>query len=218
MTLDHRPLSDIQIRPDVNGSEGYSGPGSSAARRKAGVDPEADLVANQDFWKKLADSERMPFQMRVGQLAGNTVWMLAPSVQYTNLTYRDRNGIRAYLRRRRRAHVRVRLTGVIAAAVVSDVRFPPVRFSFASDCGPPPGGGGTAECDPERSFGESRQSLLCSRGSRFRPVIALVLTSGPGNLCSLGAVGSAIRPGDGGQPKICPQGNIHPPPTSMVQS
>jgi hypothetical protein len=38
----------------------------------------------------------MPFQMRVGQVAGNTVWMLAPSVQYTNLTCPDRNGIRAY--------------------------------------------------------------------------------------------------------------------------
>ena len=41
-------------------------------------------------------AERMPFQMRCGTLAGNTVWFIAPSVQYTGLTYQDRNGIRTY--------------------------------------------------------------------------------------------------------------------------
>jgi hypothetical protein len=88
--------NDIQIRPDVNGSDGYSGTRIVGRNPEGGVDPEADLMANQDFWTKLAESERMPFQMRVGQAAGNTVWMIAPSVEYTNLTYRDRNGIRAY--------------------------------------------------------------------------------------------------------------------------
>ena len=79
MTLDHSPLSDIQIRPDVNGSDGYSGTRIVGRSPEGGVDPEADLVANQDFWKKLADTERMPFQMRLRQVAGNTVRMLAPS-------------------------------------------------------------------------------------------------------------------------------------------
>jgi hypothetical protein len=38
----------------------------------------------------------MPFQMRVGYNPGNTVWVLAPGVQYTGLTYQDRQGILAY--------------------------------------------------------------------------------------------------------------------------
>ena len=38
----------------------------------------------------------MPFQMRVGTVPGNTVWMLAPVTQYTGLTYRDRTGLRTY--------------------------------------------------------------------------------------------------------------------------
>ena len=40
--------------------------------------------------------QRMPFQMRVGSEAGNTVWLIAPSVQYTGLTYADRQGILTY--------------------------------------------------------------------------------------------------------------------------
>jgi hypothetical protein len=38
----------------------------------------------------------MPFQMRVGYLPGNTVWVLAPCTQYTGMTYADRNGILVY--------------------------------------------------------------------------------------------------------------------------
>jgi hypothetical protein len=38
----------------------------------------------------------MPFQMRVGSQAGNTVWFMAPNAQYTGLTYQDRNGILSY--------------------------------------------------------------------------------------------------------------------------
>jgi hypothetical protein len=63
---------------------------------EVGVDPEAALVADHDFWSRMGDGQRMPFQMRVGQTAGNTIWMLAPVTQYTGLTYRDRTGIRAY--------------------------------------------------------------------------------------------------------------------------
>jgi len=29
-------------------------------------------------------------------VAGNRIWMIAPGVQYSGLTYRDRSGIRAY--------------------------------------------------------------------------------------------------------------------------
>ena len=63
---------------------------------EGGIDPEAELVANHDFWGKMGRAERMSLQMRVGTEPGNTVWFLAPSVQYTGLTYQDRNGIRTY--------------------------------------------------------------------------------------------------------------------------
>ncbi len=88
--------NDIQIRPDVSSKEGYVGTRIVSRSPEGGIDPEAELVANHDFWGKMGKAERMSFQMRVGTDRGNTVWFLAPSVQYTGLTYQDRNGIRTY--------------------------------------------------------------------------------------------------------------------------
>jgi hypothetical protein len=88
--------NDIQIRPDVSSNEGYVGTRIVSRAPEGGIDPEAELVASHDFWGKLGRAERMTFQMRVGTEPGNTVWFLAPSVQYTGLTYQDRNGIRTY--------------------------------------------------------------------------------------------------------------------------
>ena len=88
--------NDIQIRPDVSSNEGYVGTRIVSRAPEGGIDPEAELVANHDFWGKMGRAERMTLQMRVGTEPGNTVWFLAPSVQYTGLTYQDRNGIRTY--------------------------------------------------------------------------------------------------------------------------
>lgn len=88
--------NDIQIRPDVSSEEGYVGTRIVARAPEGGIDPEAELVASHDFWGKLGAAERMPFQMRIGTQLGNTVWFLAPSTQYSGLTYQDRNGIRTY--------------------------------------------------------------------------------------------------------------------------
>ena len=88
--------NDIQIRPDVSSSDGYIGTRITARKPEGGIDPEADLVANNDFWGQMAAATRMPFQMRVGHQAGNTIWVIAPNTQYTGLTYTDRNGILSY--------------------------------------------------------------------------------------------------------------------------
>jgi len=88
--------NDIQIRPDVSSKEGYIGTRIVSRAPEGGINPEADLVANNDFWSHLANASRMPFQMRVGHQPGNTVWIVAPGVQYTGLTYADRNGILTY--------------------------------------------------------------------------------------------------------------------------
>ena len=88
--------NDIQIRPDVSSPEGYVGTRIVSRKPEGGVDPEADLVANNDFWGQMSTALRMPFEMRVGFLPGNTIWIIAPNTQYTGLTYTDRNGILAY--------------------------------------------------------------------------------------------------------------------------
>jgi hypothetical protein len=88
--------NDIQVRPDVSSAQGYIGTRIVSRAPEGGINPEADLVANNDFWGQLSRADRMPFQMRVGYNPGNTVWVLAPGVQYTGLTYQDRQGILAY--------------------------------------------------------------------------------------------------------------------------
>jgi hypothetical protein len=88
--------NDIQIRPDVSSPEGYIGTRIVSRKPQGAIDPEADLVANNDFWTQMATALRMPFQMRVGHVPGNTVWVIAPNTQYTGLTYADRNGILVY--------------------------------------------------------------------------------------------------------------------------
>jgi hypothetical protein len=89
-------MNDIVIRPDVSSSDGYNGVRITSRKPEGGIDPEADAVANQDFWGHFAAAEEMPFQMRCGTSAGNTIWMLAPNTQYSGLTYQDRSGILAY--------------------------------------------------------------------------------------------------------------------------
>lgn len=94
--LNYTQGNDIQIRPDVSSAEGYIGTRIVARTPEGGIDPEAELVASHDFWGKMGAATRMPFQMRIGIEPGNTIWFLAPSTQYTGLTYQDRNGIRTY--------------------------------------------------------------------------------------------------------------------------
>jgi hypothetical protein len=89
-------MNDIQIRPDVGSSDGYIGTRIVSRKPEGGINPEADLVANNDFWGQLAAAQEMPLQLRVGHVPGNTVWMLFPNTQYSGLTYTDRNGILAY--------------------------------------------------------------------------------------------------------------------------
>ncbi len=88
--------NDIQIRPDVSSLQGYIGSRIVGRTPEGGIDPEADTVANYDFWSFLRSATRIPFQMRIGSTAGNMVWCLAPSTQYTKMTYTDRNGISTY--------------------------------------------------------------------------------------------------------------------------
>ena len=80
-------MNDVQIRPDVSSRTATTAPGSSSRKPEGGINPEADLVANNDFWGEFAAAQCMPFQMRVGTVAGNTVWMICPNTQYSGLTY-----------------------------------------------------------------------------------------------------------------------------------
>jgi hypothetical protein len=81
-------------RSDVSNTDGYNGVIMTGREPKGGIDPEATLVANEDFWGSLASAEQMLFRMRLGNVVGNRSWVIAPATQYTGLTYANRDSIR----------------------------------------------------------------------------------------------------------------------------
>ncbi len=86
--------NQVAERPDVNSTDGYAGTRITGREPKGGIDPEATLVADYDFWGLLASSEQTALTMRIGSTAGNRILFNAPKIIYTGLTYADRNGIR----------------------------------------------------------------------------------------------------------------------------
>lgn len=88
--------NQIVPRPDANSSDGYYGVRLVGRSPEGGVNPEARRVSEYDFWAKMKSAVGMNFSVRWGTSAGNTVWMKGPQVQYTGLTYQDRDGMRVY--------------------------------------------------------------------------------------------------------------------------
>lgn len=86
----------IVPRPDVNMSDGYNGVRITARSPQGGIDPEDSLVRDYDWWTKMAQGTQVSLSMRFGQTAGNIVWMYSPLIQYTGLTYQDRDGLKVY--------------------------------------------------------------------------------------------------------------------------
>ena len=95
-TLSFEQQNEIVPRPDANGSDGYNGVRLTGRNPQGGLDPEATLVADHSFWDDFEASRRVPFKCRFGQTDGNVVWMFAPALQYSGLTYQDRDGMRVY--------------------------------------------------------------------------------------------------------------------------
>lgn len=86
----------ISPRVDANNSDGYSGTRVTARAPKGGVDPEATKMGDYNFYAKMAAASSMLMSCRFGKNNGNIIWVKAPKVQYSGLTYKDRDGIRVY--------------------------------------------------------------------------------------------------------------------------
>lgn len=87
---------NILPRLDANGADGYNGTYIDDRNPTGGFDPEAVLVADEDFWDALAQATEMAFTVRVGTTAGNTVTITSANIQYTGLTYSTRDNIQTY--------------------------------------------------------------------------------------------------------------------------
>lgn len=87
--------NSIAARPDVNNSDGYNGVRITERNTTGQIDPELVAVASFDLWGKMSAGTEMIYRQRVGSTAGNRIFTLAPKVQFGQLTYKDREMMRA---------------------------------------------------------------------------------------------------------------------------
>jgi hypothetical protein len=88
--------NQIAPRSDANNSDGYNGVRITGRQPSGGIDPEADLVASEDFWGKMSSATEMFLRYRLGTVAGRKITMLFPSCQYSGLSYQDRENLRVF--------------------------------------------------------------------------------------------------------------------------
>jgi uncharacterized protein YdbL (DUF1318 family) len=94
MTLDIG--NAVTNRMSANATDGYYGVLITDRAAKMGLDPEATNAATQDFWDTLAGATDFPVFANIGSTVGSRVFLFAPKGQYSGLTYKDRNGVRAH--------------------------------------------------------------------------------------------------------------------------
>lgn len=84
----------VSPRPSANSPDGYEGVRITGRQTAGGLDPEATLVGDEDFWGKMASSKQMLLRAKLGQVDGQKMYFIMPGVQYTGLSYQDRENLR----------------------------------------------------------------------------------------------------------------------------
>lgn len=87
---------NIVQRPDVNSAQGYAGSRIASRAPEGGFNPEATLEADQAFWGDFTKARAKFFTANVGKEPGNTVSIIGPRTQTSEIGFGDRDGIMTY--------------------------------------------------------------------------------------------------------------------------
>lgn len=93
-TLD--AANNVVPRPDINKFDGFNGVRITDRSPSGGFNPEATLVATEDFWNLFALASSKVFTSRAGTTQGNQIIFYAPRVQTSEIAFGDRDGIRTF--------------------------------------------------------------------------------------------------------------------------
>lgn len=87
----------IGATDDMNHASGY-GRFIAKSRRTAqgSFDPEATLVATNDFWSQWEDGTEQALSITIGATAGNIITFTAPKIVHRELSEGDRDGVLTY--------------------------------------------------------------------------------------------------------------------------
>lgn len=88
--------NNVVPRPDVNKTDGFNGVRIADRTPAGGFNPEATLVADEDFWGDFAAATAKAFFSRAGTAVGNQIIVFGPKVQTSEIAFGDRDGIRAF--------------------------------------------------------------------------------------------------------------------------
>jgi len=83
----------LSLRQDANTSSGHKSAVITNRRPTIGFDPENVLVATEDFLGNWRSGTEMAFTTTIGSVAGNTIAVTAPKVQYQEAKLGDREGV-----------------------------------------------------------------------------------------------------------------------------
>ena len=83
----------INPKECINAADGFDGYLITGRDPTAQLNPEGTLEAYTGMWNNFSEAEQFPIHVRVGSEVGNTVRFYADRVNYTGLTYGDRNGV-----------------------------------------------------------------------------------------------------------------------------
>jgi len=88
--------NNVTPRECVNAPNSFRGAIIVDRKPVLGFDPEAVLESTNPFWAQLAAATSVEWKASVGTVKGNVVAFEAENVIYANISYTNRNSIRAY--------------------------------------------------------------------------------------------------------------------------
>lgn len=83
----------LELRGDINSASGFISTLLTKRYPKGSFDPEDELVATHDFYGRWLANTTGALTWKHGATAGNICTLTAPTVQYTDISESDRNGI-----------------------------------------------------------------------------------------------------------------------------
>lgn len=95
-SLDMDMQNNIVIPDSVNAADGYGQAQITGRNPSGSFDPEAVLVATNDYWSHWEDGTTKALSIVIGATAGNIMTITAPAVTYRELNQTDREGLLTY--------------------------------------------------------------------------------------------------------------------------
>lgn len=88
--------AEVVKRVDLNAAEGFGGLAIKSRKPAGNLDPEVQTLATFNPWTAWKNATKAAIHARIGQAAGNSIEILVPKAQYSEIGYGDRDNVATY--------------------------------------------------------------------------------------------------------------------------